>query len=38
MRKPLSSLYLILKDKLRIINVINYYFFINNICIYECFD
>jgi hypothetical protein len=38
MRKPLSTLCLISNDKLHDINVINYYFFINNICIYECFD
>ena len=36
MRKPLSSLYLILEDKLHIINRINFFFICKNICIYEC--
>ena len=37
LRKPLSSLYLMQKDKSHKINTINYYIFFENICIYACF-
>ena len=37
LRKPLSGLCWILDDKLHDINMINYYFFNKNSCVYECF-
>ena len=37
LRKPLASLCWILNDKLHDINMINYYFFNKNSCVYECF-